>query len=901
MANQFKPLVDAKKSLVELGKSISLASMFDYMDLEGDPMRRFRVTDMGDGPQGGFFTYRGRRLDANTTHEFAVSQLKYVRYSAGLTVSQELFRVQAFDGDFWSDPDSATVFTQAANQKPVVEFADGFSPVSTELYRADAITSTSDGDGEVVDRLRIRYQGASAASLSFKGQSIKAGTWFELATADLGFLKITTNKFGGASRVFKLQGRGYDGRDWGNTTTVSYRVAANNKRPEIKVSNPELAVNQEMFAANLFTFTDGDLNTPKWVRFYETGVRAEGGYFSVDGVQQQARKWFTVAYDKLDTVKFHAAEIFDKERVRIQVSDGFKWSKIQTSLVETVDVPVVSVEMNVVLEDIADVSLSSLFTQLDDGPRIRKYRIYDANGDNRSARLIDGNGNRMAQEKVIELTADEFREIVIRGGKSETRWHDEILIRANNGKEWSGWERLNVYTEPNHLDAFDLVSSWSANNGQPRELTYTFLQEVPFYYAPDADERDGFFAYDRHPNFSDFTTFPQHIGARRGLNYWANVSGLSFRETTQEDDIGHITFGLTSMDGGTAAYAYLPASINPAPQGDIWLNEAYAPNYVQDIGSEGFLIHLHEMGHAFGLRHPFDDGDTDPRPFLPKTTDSEQFTVMSYTQHHGGLPTRASTPMLYDIAAIQHLYGQNTNFNSDKTIYRWDRDANVLETIWDGGGRDTILTANQTRSQLIDLRQGRFSNIGQNQQNVTIAFGSVIENAVGGVNNDVINGNEVKNFINGREGDDTLRGYGGSDTLVGGEGNDVYIYSVGDGNDTIREDGGRGRDRLEIHVPDTIYNTFANNPLENSIKFRQVGDDLQISLLFDGDDGRGTIRIKDQAKLQSRVETLRLYSGDDRAEVDVDMASLYQLSSDRFQHFTVTDFKTNFGYIAQPV
>ena len=52
--------------------------------------------------------------------------------------------------------------------------------------------------------------------------------------------------------------------------------------------------------------------------------------------------------------------------------------------------------------------------------------------------------------------------------------------------------------------------------------------------------------------------------------------------------------------------------------------------------------------------------------------------------------TITSTPMVYDIAALQHLYGANTLFNSEDTTYSYSPNTPFIETIWDGGGNDTL-------------------------------------------------------------------------------------------------------------------------------------------------------------------------------------------------------------------
>jgi hypothetical protein len=145
--------------------------------------------------------------------------------------------------------------------------------------------------------------------------------------------------------------------------------------------------------------------------------------------------------------------------------------------------------------------------------------------------------------------------------------------------------------------------------------------------------------------------------------------------------------------------------------------------------------------------------------------------------------------MLYDIAAMQFLYGANTSYNAGNDVYTFDPTKPFLRTIWDGGGVDTISVANFSKGCTIDLQAGHFSSImipsdstagytwssappvatynGTN--NLAIAYGCVIENAIGGSGNDVLIGNEA---------DNRLDGGGGSDTLYGGAGTDTAVFHV---------------------------------------------------------------------------------------------------------------------------
>ncbi len=59
---------------------------------------------------------------------------------------------------------------------------------------------------------------------------------------------------------------------------------------------------------------------------------------------------------------------------------------------------------------------------------------------------------------------------------------------------------------------------------------------------------------------------------------------------------------------------------------------------------------------------------------------------------------------------------------------------------------------------------------------LTIAAGTVIENAVTGDGNDTLIGNDIANILLGMRGNDTLDGGAGADTLDGGVGVDTASY-----------------------------------------------------------------------------------------------------------------------------
>jgi serralysin len=250
-----------------------------------------------------------------------------------------------------------------------------------------------------------------------------------------------------------------------------------------------------------------------------------------------------------------------------------------------------------------------------------------------------------------------------------------------------------------------------------------------------------------------------------------------------------------------------------------------------------------------------------------------------------------STPMVHDIAAIQRIYGADMTTRTGNTVYGFNSNAGnesfdfnltpvPVATIWDAGGNDTIDVSGFDTPSIINLNEGAYSSVGgifsetiptldeinarraaaglppRTQatydlyleitgdtyrnglmtDNLGIAYGAIIENAIGGRGNDLLIANPVANRLDGGAGFDTVsyrdakaavnaslaqdRGLGGDalndryiniealegsrfdDTLTGGKRNDTLVGLAGndqlfgnDGNDVL--DGGAGDDRLE--------------------------------------------------------------------------------------------------------
>ena len=188
-----------------------------------------------------------------------------------------------------------------------------------------------------------------------------------------------------------------------------------------------------------------------------------------------------------------------------------------------------------------------------------------------------------------------------------------------------------------------------------------------------------------------------------------------------------------------------------------------------------------EIGHGLGLTPPFGT-DLTNEPLFPGVTNRRISGEFGYNQmvytalsHNRGQYIFSGTnfgypvtPMAFDIAAIQFLYGPNTTYHSGSDGYGLpDENApgTTWQCIWDTGGTDTILYDGK-KNATIDLRPaslvfgdpiagGAISKVDGIFGGLTIANGVVIENAAGGSGNDTLRGNSANNVLDGKAGDDT--------------------------------------------------------------------------------------------------------------------------------------------------
>lgn len=293
----------------------------------------------------------------------------------------------------------------------------------------------------------------------------------------------------------------------------------------------------------------------------------------------------------------------------------------------------------------------------------------------------------------------------------------------------------------------------------------------------------------------------QQAAAVAALAKLSAITGISF-VATADGAAADLHFGaaniITASTSGLASwknsYSFSGSTITSyTADAYIYLDnvEFAATNGTPTAGTTGFEVLLHELGHAFGLKHPFEGSIT-----LPGGEDNTANTLMSYT--HSGGPYSDFAP--YDVAALLFLYGG------------------------DGLG-------------------GALGHSSSGQYLVGTGAANTLS---GGTGNDV---------LEGKAGNDTINGGGGTDTAVFSGNRALYSWTVTgsgisitgpDGTDTL---GGVEQLRfadMTVTVGGAGGNTPPTGTLAVTGTVRQ-GEALGVSSTVADADGLGTLTYRWQS------------------------------------------------------
>ena len=311
----------------------------------------------------------------------------------------------------------------------------------------------------------------------------------------------------------------------------------------------------------------------------------------------------------------------------------------------------------------------------------------------------------------------------------------------------------------------EYAARYSSLLGVTKTFYFGFPDTIPDYASDDPEDSN---------NWESFNA-AQRIFTRSVFEYIASIVDITFTEVTNIDAVNTFSFANNSQDNA-GAYGKYPSSSSSGS--DVYVDKEWDDGSAKTgslqprQGEYAAYLWMHEIGHSLGLKHPFDEanvsGDVGPPPYLQGNEDRADWSVMSYNYSPNDYYIRYS-PL--DIAALHYLYGPNPASRAGNDTYTFNS-ANA-NFIWDGAGTDTIDASGTEEKVTVYLEPGfwgfkgeaKADTITSNGQ-ITVNFGTKIENLIGSNFDDHLIGNELNNLITGGKGSDSLDGAEGIDTAV---------------------------------------------------------------------------------------------------------------------------------------
>jgi serralysin len=369
-------------------------------------------------------------------------------------------------------------------------------------------------------------------------------------------------------------------------------------------------------------------------------------------------------------------------------------------------------------------------------------------------------------------------------------------------------------------------------------------------------------SYGSPPDPAPFVGFgvlsvPQQADAARAVALVASYTSLTFSAVTESNTV-HAYIRLANSTTSPTAHAYYPSTT--VTGGDAFFGTTGLNPAMGNFDSAGAV--LHEIGHSLGLKH---GQDSDTYGQMNADRRDIEFSLMNYASYIGATEdfnTASASPktfMMYDIAALQYMYGANFSAVGQRLAYSWSPTTGemfingvsqgapatntIFETIWTAGATSTYDLRNFAQNQVDDMRPGGWMLFSSNQL-ANLNAGSPAK-----PNGDIYARANVYNSLlyAGKSSSTGVPGGGPPSVAAGNSGDDsagdvtaLSAASVTDSNEAIvDQDGGDMRsligELLAGPGDDTIIGNAADNMIQGGAGNDTIDGGSGNDTLFGGD------------------------------------------------------------------
>jgi hypothetical protein len=198
------PVVTTHDVSVDTGTPVSLSSLFNVQDPDGDSIAQYMFMDDGSS---GHFENNGVTLASHTWQVVDAADLGKIKYVGDAPGSDKLY-VTAYDGKDWS-ANAALIATSIGLARPEVSGHD--TSVAANATTAITALFTAHQASDSITEYMFMDDGSAGGHLEVNGRTMASHTWISVDAANLGSVNYVAGPGAGSEL---LHAAVFDGHNW---------------------------------------------------------------------------------------------------------------------------------------------------------------------------------------------------------------------------------------------------------------------------------------------------------------------------------------------------------------------------------------------------------------------------------------------------------------------------------------------------------------------------------------------------------------------------------------------------------------------------------------------------------------------------------------------------------------